>query len=46
MRLESEIRRPSIVEQHFVYGKWRIVRIYVRGVLEEIIVKRREEYQS
>jgi len=43
MRLESEIRKLSKVEQRFVHGKWRIVKVYVYGALREIIVKRRED---
>lgn len=43
MRLESEVRRSSTLEQHFVHGRWKIVKIYVRGELREIIVKRRDE---
>jgi len=31
-----------MLEQHYVHGKWEIVRIYVRGVLHEIIVRCRE----
>jgi hypothetical protein len=42
MRLESEARRPSVLEQHYVHGKWRIVKIYVKGKLSEIIVNRTE----
>lgn len=42
LRLESEARRPSVLEQHYVHGKWRIVKIYVRGKLTEIIVNRTE----
>jgi len=42
MRIESEVRSSSTLEQHFVHGRWKIIRIYVRGVLKEIVVKRRE----
>jgi hypothetical protein len=42
MRLESEARRSHIVEQHYVHGKWRIVKIYMNGQLREIIVNCRE----
>ena len=41
--MEFETRRSSILEQHFVHGKWEIVRIYIRGVLREIQVKCRDE---
>ena len=43
MRLESEIRRSYVTEQCYVHGKWRIVKIYFRGKLSEIIVNHREE---
>jgi hypothetical protein len=46
MRLESEVRRSSILEQHYVHGRWRIIKVYVKGDLREIIVKRREEYHT
>jgi hypothetical protein len=46
MRLEAEVRRSSILEQHFVHGKWKIVRIYIRGVLREIVVKRKEDQST
>jgi hypothetical protein len=38
MRLESEARKAAVLEQHYVHGKWRIVKIYVKGQLREIIV--------
>jgi hypothetical protein len=43
MRLESENRRSSTLEQHFVHGKWRIIKVYVHGKLSEIIVQRKED---
>jgi hypothetical protein len=43
LRLESEIRRSSTLEQHFVHGKWEITKIYVNGDLHEIAVKCRDE---
>jgi hypothetical protein len=43
MHLESEVRKPSILEQRYSHGKWRIVKIFVRGRLSEIIVNHREE---
>jgi hypothetical protein len=43
MRLESEVRRPYVTEQRYVHGKWRIVKIYFKGKLSEIIVNHREE---
>ena len=46
MRLESETRKLSTLEQHFVHGRWEIVRIYVRGVLREIQVKYRDEWMQ
>jgi len=42
MRLESEARKASLVEKHYVHGKWKIIKIYMRGELREIIVKRSE----
>ena len=46
MRLESENRGSSTLEQHFVHGMWRITKIYVHGKLSEIIVERREDSQG
>jgi len=46
MRLESEARKESLLEQCYTHGKWRIVKIYVKGDLLEIIVNHREEYTS
>jgi len=43
MRLESEVRKYSTLEQRFVHGKWRITKVYVYGALREIIVKSRED---
>jgi len=43
MRLESEIRKPDITEQWYVHGRWRIIKIYFKGQLMEIIVNHREE---
>jgi len=43
MRLESEVRRLDVTEQRYVHGKWRIVKIYFKGKLREIVVNRREE---
>jgi hypothetical protein len=43
MRLESEVRRPPVTEQRYVHGKWRIVKIYFKGELSEIIVKLRQK---
>jgi len=43
MRLESEVRRLDVTEQRYVHGKWRIVKIYFKGKLSEIIVNRRDE---
>ena len=31
MRLESEVRKFPKLERHFVHGKWRIIKVYVRG---------------
>ncbi len=42
MRLESEVRRYSTLEQHFIHGRWAIVKIFVKGELREIVVKHRE----
>jgi len=42
MRLESESRRASVLEEHYIHGRWRIVKIYVKGKLSEIIVNRCE----
>jgi hypothetical protein len=42
MRLESEARKLSVLEQHYIHGKWKIVKIYVKGKLREIIVNRIE----
>ena len=42
MRLESEVRRSEVLEQHFVHGKWAIVKVYIRGELREIVVKVRD----
>ncbi|MGA2973320.1 MAG: hypothetical protein ABSE39_11980 [Candidatus Bathyarchaeia archaeon] len=42
MRLESEVRRSAILEQHFVHGKWNIIKIFIKGELREIIVRSRE----
>jgi hypothetical protein len=42
LHLESEIRKFSTLEQHFVHGKWRIVKVFVGGELHEIIVRHRE----
>lgn len=39
MKLESEVRRLSFLEQHFTDGRWKIIKIYVRGELHEIVVK-------
>ncbi|HXZ90557.1 MAG TPA: hypothetical protein VEG61_05795 [Candidatus Dormibacteraeota bacterium] len=46
MRLESEIRRFCVTEQRYVHGKWRIVKIYFKGKLSEIIVNHREEQST
>jgi len=46
MRLESEVRRSTILEQHFVHGRWNIIKIYVKGELREIIVTSREGHQT
>lgn len=43
MRLESEVRRYSTVEQHYLHGRWVIVKVFVRGELTEIAVKHRQE---
>ena len=43
MRLESEIRSPYITEKRYVHGKWRIVKIYFKGQLKEIIVNHLEQ---
>ncbi|HYB84935.1 MAG TPA: hypothetical protein VED86_06360 [archaeon] len=37
------MRRSYVTEQHYIHGKWRIVKIYFKGKLSEIIVNRREE---
>jgi len=42
MRLESEIRKSYTLEQHYVHGRWKIIKIYVRGKLREIIVRSRD----
>jgi hypothetical protein len=42
MRLESEVRRSEVLEQHFIHGKWAIVKVYIRGELREIVVRNRE----
>jgi len=39
MRLESEKRYLSTLEQHFVEGKWKIIKVYVRGELHEMTVR-------
>jgi len=44
MRLESEARKEGLLEQRYTHGKWRIIKIYVKGELREIIVNHREEY--
>jgi hypothetical protein len=46
MRLESEVRKSEVLEQHFVHGKWAIVKVYVRGKLREIMVRNREGHNS
>lgn len=46
MRLESEVRRSSTLEQHFVHGRWTIIKLYVKRELREIVVRRRDEYDS
>jgi hypothetical protein len=46
MRLESEVRNPNTLRQSYVHGKWRIVKIYVKGQLREIIVNMREEQET
>jgi len=43
MRLESEVHRLNVTEQRYVHGKWKIVKIYFKGKLTEIMVNRREE---
>jgi hypothetical protein len=43
MHLESEVRTASTLQQHFIHGRWDIVKIYIKGSLNEIIVRRREE---
>ncbi|HUK50285.1 MAG TPA: hypothetical protein VLV18_04560 [Terriglobales bacterium] len=43
MRLEYQARRAAILEQHYVHGKWRITKIYVKGKLAEIVVTRLDE---
>lgn len=43
MRLESEIRKLSTLEQRFVHGRWRIIKIYIRGKLHEIVVKHKDD---
>jgi len=43
MRLESEVHRPYVTEQQYIHGKWRIVKIFFKGRLSEIIVSQREE---
>jgi len=44
MRLESEARKESFLEQRYTHGKWRITKIYIKGELREIIVNHREDY--
>ena len=44
MRLESEVRRPDFTEKRYVHGKWRIVKIYFKGQLREIIVNHLDEH--
>jgi len=46
MRLESEVRKSEVLEQHFVHGKWAIVKVYIRGELREIVVRSREGHNS
>jgi hypothetical protein len=46
LHLEYEERRATTLEQRYVHGKWRIIKIYVKGELREVIVARREEYYS
>jgi hypothetical protein len=46
MRLESEVRRSEVLEQHFIHGKWAIVKVYIRGELREIVVRAREGHNS
>jgi hypothetical protein len=46
MRLEAEVRRSEVLEQHYVHGKWAIVKVYIRGELREILVKSREAESS
>ena len=41
LRLEYEVRKAVLLEQHFVHGDWRIVKIYLRGKLQEIVVRRK-----
>ena len=40
MRLEYEVRKAAILEQHFVHGDWRITKIFTRNKLDRIIVNR------
>jgi hypothetical protein len=42
MHLEFEVRKAASLEQHFVHGRWDIIKIYIRGELREIIVRSRE----
>ncbi len=46
MRLESEVRWASILEQHYVHGRWKIIKVYVKGDLHEIVVKLRDDYET
>ncbi|MGA8904255.1 MAG: hypothetical protein WB661_04525 [Candidatus Bathyarchaeia archaeon] len=46
MRLESEVRRSAILEQHFVHGRWKIIKVYIKGELREIIVRSSEGYHT
>ena len=46
MRLEAEVRRSEVLEQHFVHGKWAIVKVYIRGELREIVVRSRDGHSS
>lgn len=46
MRLESEVRTSSTLERHFVHGGWSIIKIYVRGELREIVIRRRESHNA
>ena len=35
-----------MLEQRYTHGNWRIIKIYVKGELREIIVNHKEDYSN